>query len=118
MNWQVRDYCVETELDAAQATAAGNNGQVLSTSAGVFNVQVGNVTETSIQYVLQNINTGAQTNRIVPFTAQECRVPPQGLTPEKAQALLVVWAAVLTMLSVIWGAKQIANLFRSGRGEA
>lgn len=74
MSWQVRDYCVDTELEAAQATAAGNNGQVLSTSSGVFNVQVGNVTETSIQYVLQNINTGAQTNRIVPFTAQECRL--------------------------------------------
>lgn len=117
MNWQVGDYCVETELEAAQATAAAMNGTMYSTSAGVVEVMAGNVTETSIQYVLRNLSANSQVNRTIIYSAQECRIPPQGLTPEKAQALLVVWAAVLTMLSVIWGAKQIANLFRSGRGE-
>jgi hypothetical protein len=42
---------------------------------------------------------------------------PPPLTQERAEANLTVWVAVLTMLALIWGSKQLMNLFRSGRGE-
>lgn len=74
MSWQVGNYCVETELQAAQATAAANNGVMFSTSAGVVEVMVGNVTETSIQYILRNVSANSQVNRTVIFSAQECQL--------------------------------------------
>lgn len=56
--------------------------------------------------------TGQTVNVAVTLTAE-----PPALTQERAQADLVVWVAVLVMLTFIWGGKQLMALFRSGRGE-
>lgn len=75
MSWQVAHYCVPTELAAAQATAAAVNGTAFATSAGVVEVMAGNVTETSIQYILRNMTTQSQVTRTVIYSAQECQLP-------------------------------------------
>lgn len=75
MSWQVGDQCFETELQAAQVMAALNNGTMYSTSAGVVEVMVANVTETSIQYTLRNLTSQSQVTRTVVLNAQECQLP-------------------------------------------
>lgn len=55
---------------------------------------------------------GQTVNVAVTLTAE----PPE-FTQARAQADLIVWIAVMAFLALIWGAKQVGNLFRSGRSE-
>lgn len=107
MSWQVNGVCYPTELAAAHATAALNNGSMYSTSAGVVEVMAANVTDVSIQYVLRNVSNSTQVQRTLILNPQPCEL----LTV--ADGIQLGW-----MVGAAWiGVYALLFLTRAFRGE-
>lgn len=103
--WQSGSACYSSPALANRAAASVQSGAVVPLGGDSAVVSVGAVTDTSIQYVLTSITTGATASRLVVVNPPEC-----GLLTG-SDGLAMGWA-VFGVWTLAWGFAVLARMIR------
>jgi hypothetical protein len=100
--FQVRDTCYPTAKQAAEVSASSIAGGIATEGGRTFFISVGQVTDTSITYVLTTADKSIVYPSVQPYAAQPCNVPE--LLPETVLKVITFgFGAVLTFWLIGYG---------------
>lgn len=98
MTFQVGDYCVATDLAAANSVASSQLGAIVNHGGSLYSVSVSGVTPNQIEYLLTPFAPGTPITVQVPFTPISCQLPSIQDGISQGWMVATVWLGVFALV--------------------